>query len=292
MTGEKTVNLDIDPIFKICLIIFAIAAVIAVGAWINHDYLATGDKMASNGDSVEVNYTGTFYAYLGEDNAVVFDTSYSNIANDDNIAKSNDFTKKSTYSPLTYTIGGNTVLKAFGDAVIGHKVGEKVKVMLSASEGYVGAITTGVLQTTGNEMDIVQEMTKEQFTTAYPKVTLASGQMVKFDTKYTWAGYAMLAGDTVIITNMPTAGTYEVYKSGNTVVNYVVTEVTDYIIKYNIEVKNPVYVDGNQIQMIKIDLGEETIYITSVSSTEITYKTSAERVNQPLYFEIELVSIN
>ena len=292
MTGEKTVNLDIDPIFKICLIIFAVAAIIAIGAWINNDYIATGDEMASNGDEVTVNYIGTYYGYLGEDNAVLFDTSYSNIANDGNIAKSNDFTKKSSYSPLSYTIGGTTVLKAFGDAVIGHKVGERVKVMLSASEGYVGANTYGTLMTSGNIMDAEITMSKEMFASAYPKVNLVNGQMVKFDTKYTWTGYALLSGNNVIVTNMPTTGTYEVYKSGDTVVNYIVTDVHDNIINYDIEVKNPVYTDGNEIQMIKIDLGGEVIYLTSVSSTEITYKTGSERVNQPLYFEIELVSIN
>ena len=291
MTGEKTVNLDIDPIFKICLIIFAVAAIIAIGAWINNDYIATGDEMASNGDEVTVNYIGTYYGYLGEDNAVLFDTSYSNIANDGNIAKSNDFTKKSSYSPLSYTIGGTTVLKAFGDAVIGHKVGEKVKVMLSASEGYVGANTYGTLMTSGNIMDAEITMSKEMFASAYPKVNLVNGQMVKFDTKYTWTGYALLSGNNVIVTNMPTTGTYEVYKSGDTVVNYEVKTVSSGKITYDIEIKNPVKVGSTEIQMIKLDLGTKTIYITNIDGSDIIYKEGAERVNQPLFFEIKVLTI-
>ena len=296
MAGEKTVNLDIDPIFKVCLIIFAIAAVIAIGAWINHDYIATGDEQASTGDSVSVNYIGTFYAPYGEQYAVVFDTSYSDIANNDSIAKSNDFTKKSSYSPLTYTIGGTTVLEKFGDAVIGHKVGDKVKVELSPSEGYIGVSTTGILKTTGNVMDASIKMSKSQFSSAYSTVSLVNGQTVKFDTKYSWAGYATLTdnGTSVNVTYVPTAGTYKVYESGETIVNYIVTSVSGDKITYDIEVKNPTYTGGNrnEIQMIKLDLGDETIYLTNISSTEITYKTGSERLNQTLFFEIELVSIN
>ena len=91
MTGERTAKKDRDPIFMVCLGIFLIAAVIAVGAYINNEFVATGDEKASTGDKVSVNYTGTYYDEYGNEKAVVFDTSWSSVASDDDIAKSNDF---------------------------------------------------------------------------------------------------------------------------------------------------------------------------------------------------------
>jgi FKBP-type peptidyl-prolyl cis-trans isomerase 2 len=295
MTGENNAKKDRDPIFMVCLGIFAIAAIIAVGCFIVNEYFPSSDAMASDGDTVSVNYTGTYYAYYGEENAVVFDTSYSGIANDDNVAKSNDFTKKSSYSPLEFTVGKGTMLAGFEDSVIGHKVGDKYKIYLSATEGYLGASTEGKLSTTDNVMNSTETMPKSQFTSIYSDVTISNSQMVKFESKYTWDAYVMGTdnGNSVIISYMPTVGSsYTVYESGDTTVTYKVTSVSDGKIHYDIDIKNPKYVNGSEIQMIKINLGEETIYITNISGSDITYKTGSERINEPLYFEIEIVSIS
>ena len=295
MAGDKTVRKDRDPIMLVCGVIFLVAAVVVIGCFVSDEWFPSGEKTASNGDKVTVEYTGTFYDEYGGTYAVVFDTNVSSIGNDTNIAKSNDFTAKTSYSPLEFTIGNGTMLKAFEESVIGHKVGDKYKIELTAAQGYIGASTEGYLNTSGNVMSTTVTMTKTDFAAAYSDVTLKDNGAVKFVSKYKWDAYASYTdmGNAVLITYVPEAGeTYEVYKSGDTVVNYIVTDVHDNIINYDIEVKNPVYTDGNEIQMIKIDLGGEVIYLTSVSSTEITYKTGSERVNQPLYFEIELVSIN
>ena len=294
MTGEKTAKKDRDPIFTICAVIFVIAAIIAVGCWINNEYFESSDATASDGDKVTVDYTGTYYDYLGEKNAVVFDTSYSDVGDDDSIAKSNDYTAKTSYSSLSYTIGGTTVLEKFGNAVIGLKVGEKTKVYLSETEGYIGPSTDKTLNTTNNTMDASFSMPYAEFHEAYEDVTLVNDQMVKFETKYTWDGYAVLSdnGKVVNITYIPEVKSYEVYKSGDTTVDFVVKSVEDNTITYDIEIKNPVKVNSSEIQMIKLDLGTDVIYITDINGDEITYKTGSERLNQPLYFEIELVSID
>ncbi len=293
MTGEKTAKKDRDPIFTICLAIFLIAAVVAVGAFIANEYFPDNSETASTGDKVTVNYTGTYYDEYGKEHAVVFDTSYANIGNDSNIAKANDYTAKSSYSPLSFTVGGTTVLKAFGDSVIGHKVGDTSNIYLSESEGYYGHSTFGTLKKTGNVMYMSTTMTKSEFTAAYPDVSVAENSQTTFTSDYGWDATAILTnnGKSVLVSYKPDVKTYEVYKSGNTVVNYKVTQIADGQIAYDIDIQNPTFVDSTNIQMIKLDLGVKTIYITSISGDEITYKEGSERTNQPLYFQIEIVKI-
>ena len=298
MTGERTAKKDRDPIFTICLAIFAIAAIIAVGAFINNEYLATGDEKASTGDKVSVNYTGTFYDAYGQPNAVVFDTSYWSVADDDDIAKSNDFTKKSksSYTPLSFTIGKGTMLADFENSVIGHVAGDKYSIQIDAASGYVGASTEGTLNETGNIMAASFTMPYSKFHTAYADVAISGKTgVITFETKFGWDATAQLTdgGNSVLVTYMPEIDkAYTVYESGSTTVTYTVTAIGDNQLTYNIKIDNPVTVDNaGHIQMIKLDLGEETIYITQILGGTITYKEGSERVNQPLFFDIEVVSV-
>lgn len=294
MAGDKTVRKDRDPIMLVCGVIFLVAAVIVIGCFVSDEWFPSGDKTASNGDKVTVEYTGTYYDEYGGTYAVVFDTNVSSIGNDTNIAKSNDFTEKSSYSPLEFTIGNGSMLKAFEESVIGHKVGDKYKIELTAAQGYVGASTVGYLNTTGNSMATTITVTKAAFTAAYPDVNVKDNGEVKFESKYKWDAYASYTdmGNSVLITYIPAAGeTYEVYKSGDTVVNYKVTSVSNGKITYDIEIKNPVKVGSTEIQMIKLDLGTKVIYITNIDGSSIVYKEGAERVNQPLFFEIKVLTI-
>lgn len=296
MTGEKSAKKNRDPIFMVCLAIFLIAAVVVVGIFINNEYLATGDEKASNGDTVSVNYTGTFYDEYGGEYAVVFDTSFSSVANDDDIAKSNDFTTKSSYSPLSFTIGNDTMLEMFEDSVIGHKVGDKYDIFIPASQAYVGTISEGKLNESGNIMATTTVMTYDAFHTAYPDVEIKGAKgTVSFESKFKWQANAMMTdnGKSVIVMYMPETTSYTVYEKGDTKVVYTVTSVANDQIKYDINVQNAVVVnDDGDIQMIKLDLGEKVIYLTNKTGSEFTYKEGAERVNADLYFHIEVVSIN
>jgi len=293
MTGENRAKKNRDPIFTVCLVIFVIAAVAVIGVQIQKSCFPSGDVMASTGDEVTVNYIGTFYDEYGKENAVVFDTSLSDIAGNDGIAKSNDFTKKSSYSPLGFEIGDGSVLAGFSNAVIGHKVGETFKVKIDAIDGYVSSSKTGVLSKSNNVMSATTNMTKTEFTSSYSDVSLVSGQSVKFTSNYGWDAYAVLTDNDnmVVVTYKPVAGeSYKVFDNGTTKVNFYVSKVGTEI-TYNIGIDNPKSVDGG-IQMIKLDLGDKVIYITDIKGDSIYYKEGSEKENQDLYFEITLVSIN
>ena len=118
MTGDEKKKRD--PIFTVCFVVFILAAVSVVGVYVDEHYLTEDTTKAAYGDTVEVRYTGTFYAYYGEENAVVFDTNISSIADDDAIIKSNSFTGGSD-SLLDFTVGGSDVLTDFGNAVVGRR---------------------------------------------------------------------------------------------------------------------------------------------------------------------------
>ena len=294
MAGASSVKKDRDPIMMVCFIIFAVAAVIAVGAFISNEYFPSGDESASMGDKVSVEYTGTFYGAYGTDYAVVFDTNVASIGNDSNVKKSNDYTTKTTYSDLSFTVGNGTMLKVFEESVIGHKVGDKYNIVLTPEQGYVAADTTFHMSKTGNTTQASYTMTKTKFASIYSDVTLQENQNVEFTSKMGWKANAMLFdnGKMVQVTCLADVGeTYKVYESGSTVVNIKVTAINGNDLTYNFEITNPVTVDSSgDIQMIKLEL-DETFYITAINGSDITCKYGSEKTNETLYFEIKILKI-
>lgn len=303
MTGDEKVKKNRDPIFMLCLVIFVVAAVAIIGVYINEHYIEEDNTEAAYGDKVTVNYTGSFYDYVGEENAVVFDTSYSSIADDEKIIKSNDFTKKSSYSGLSFTIGKGEVLAMFGDAVVGHKVGDKFKVEIPVGEGYPGNSFTEKLN--AGAVSATESIHKDKFNEMYPDIELKAG-MITFTSVYGWEATAMLDKTTnmVQIINNPEVGKEYTYvdpaaaddddkdkaPSFGTVKFKVTAVDKDILFNYVIDGKKTGG-DNGEIQMIKIDLGNGPMYITNVDGDSFTYKDSTETANQTLYFEIELVKI-
>ncbi|MDR1954733.1 MAG: FKBP-type peptidyl-prolyl cis-trans isomerase, partial [Candidatus Methanoplasma sp.] len=134
---EIKVKKERDPIMMVCFIVFLLTACAIVGAS-GYSYLKADNATAVTGNTVSVNYIGTYYAEYGKDNYTVFDTSRWSVANDDKILKSNDFmlNTEASYKPLSFQVGGGSVITGFGNAVIGHKVGDKFTVKIPVGEGY------------------------------------------------------------------------------------------------------------------------------------------------------------
>ena len=65
-----------DPIAMTCFTVFILAFVVVTASYINTMYIAEppAQHMIVNGDSVEVEYTGSYFAYYDKDGAV--DTSW------------------------------------------------------------------------------------------------------------------------------------------------------------------------------------------------------------------------
>lgn len=79
---------------------------------------ATGDVIAKNGDTVSVHYTGSL------ENGTKFDSSLDR------------------GEPLEVALGSGRVIKGFNDGILGMKVGEKKRIVISPEDGY-GAQAAG-----------------------------------------------------------------------------------------------------------------------------------------------------
>jgi len=306
MTGkEEKVKKDRDPIMKVCFVVFILAVCAVIGAGIFDNYLAKDDSVVNNGDTVTVNYVGTFYNLYGEENAVVFDTTYSSIGNNSSIEKSNDYSRTS-YSTLKLTVGGDTVLQAFQNALVGHQVGDTVKVVVPASEGYVAPDTTGTVNCS-NSISIPRSetMTVSQFESIYDDLE-GTAINASFTSVYGWnanSTYDQSNGMVTVYYSPVAGGLYYNYQGVYGKVALTVSNVSASTITFTYKVTDYVKVgtdsEGNiEIQMIKVNFGTKYFYITSVTDADsegvadtFDYKTVGEKYNEILYFEITIVSI-
>lgn len=296
MTGDEKKKRD--PIFSTCFVIFILAAVGVVGVFVDEHYLTDDDRKVAYGDSITVNYVGTFYDYYGEKNAVVFDTNISSVGKNDSVIKSNSFNSTS-FSSYSVTVGSKGSLDAFENALVGHKIGDKVKVEIE--NGYDSGSVITDASTNGITVPVVQEMTLAQYKEVYGSSPTVSGSAIT--TAYGWPAIAVLdsTAQKVVITNMPESGkTYDYTvddsddKHSFGTVKFAVTGVNSGTITYNMSIEGYTTVDSStgEIQMVQLELGDKTMYVTHYNGSSFTYKTCDETKNQTLYFEIEILSIS
>lgn len=307
---EGKVKKGRDPIFMTCLVVFLLASCAIIGASVYDDNIKADDTLAHTGSNVSVNYVGSFYGYEGSEYALVFDTSHWSIANNKDIPKSGDFVlgSESKYKPLNFVIGSGTVIPGFGNSVVGHKVGDKISVEIPVGEGYNAPDTL----TTVNVSEIItmpssETMTLEQFQKYY-KINLDGTTFIE-KSAYGWPAYASYnsSDGSVTVSYQPEVGkAYVVVKTAEDKpqVTLTVTSASGTGISYTYKVSNYVSTGVTtatgeaEIQMIKVDFGSSSFYITSVTdkyndgeADTFTYKTAGEKYNQILYFTIEVVAI-
>jgi FKBP-type peptidyl-prolyl cis-trans isomerase 2 len=303
MTDKEKVKKSRDPIFMVCLVVFLLAGCAVISAGVYDKYLAPDNTQVNDGDTVTVNYTLTLYAAYGEENAAVLDTTYESIGTDDSILKANDFSKTS-YSTFEVEMGGDDVLIAFQNALLGHKVGETVKIEVGVGDGYVCADTSKVVDCTQSQtVSATETMTVTEFESIYEDL---NGEAVNnnFTSKYGWLASSSYNQSTgmVVITYSPEAGkSYVNYDGDFGKVTLDVSAVTASTITftYDVEYQSTGSTVGNiEVQMIKVDFGTSYFYITSVTDPSsdgvadtFTCRTCGEKYNEVLYFEITIVSI-
>lgn len=291
MAGDEKEKKSRDPIFTMCLVIFVIAAVAVTAVYVYDTFIQEDDRVATVGDVVYVNYTGTYNAFIGEDGAVVFDTSYKSVAEDDDYVKANEFTEKSEYTTFEVTIGSDKALSMFEDAIVGLKIGDKIKVKIPAEEAYVGG---GWFQTSNladQTVKVTETMTSKQFEDLY-SLELDAGVSTAFTSTYGWNAWALLDSSTnmVTVTNMPELKSY-VYTDPDkeaeepaVKTTHTVTSIENGIITFTYSF------EGKIDKFVSLDYGFYSIYVTSYDKSTFTFKTSDEKNNEDLYFEIVLES--
>ena len=134
-----------DPILTVCLVVLVLAFAVVGGIQVNNSFFG-GDSgpSATAGHTVEVDYNGSFYNFYDND-GIIFDTSLWSIANDEDRAKSFEFTLRaeSSYKPLSFTVGDpkhGGLLPMFANAVTGMNKGDVARIVIDPANGY-GVLT-------------------------------------------------------------------------------------------------------------------------------------------------------
>lgn len=159
---------SIDPILGVCFVVLILCSCVVLANTIVSEVTKNDNLFVEAGDTVEVDYTGCFNDFYGEDGYIVFDTSYKSIGTGESTALAWSFDKNKDYNTLSFEAGGTSVLTLFGNATIGHRIGDKIDVFIDKDNGYVlkssqkGTLTS--LTQTG--VDTI-EFTKSDFKTIF-----------------------------------------------------------------------------------------------------------------------------
>ncbi len=286
--GRKFRLSSIDPIILASFSIFMVACLIVTGITI-YDITAgeTSDKVAEYGDSIEVYYTGSYFAYYDEEGAVIFDTDMEEVGEDnEKYKKSYGYTEKDSYSTMQMTVGQGELLDQFKNALIGHRPGDVVQVKIENGYGTlkedVNKFT--VLKSDGYTIDKVQTMTTSDYKTFFgvDEAPKAGFTIYDVESPYGWkANVTGISGDMVSVEYLPeNNGTY----TKNEVTYKVNGDVTDVI---NFEYQMDDFADNAKI--LKGVYEGQIVYFIKSDGTEMTYKTTDENVGTTMYFTIEFV---
>lgn len=156
---------------------------------------------AQTGDTVHVNYVGTFAS-----DSLVFDTSLRSIAQDNaSYPKAFSFSWHSTWSPLSVTIGSGGVVKGFDLGVQGLAEGESKTVIVPPELGYGPADPAKFVVKPLLEPVVVRlTMNATDFLLAY-HTPAVSGTNVT-DPLWGWSATVSVADTVVTVTNSPVLG--------------------------------------------------------------------------------------
>lgn len=105
--------------------IVAIVVGIVVVVWIALFAMKSMKWADYTGKTVSVDYVWSF------PDGKVFDTSIEQVAKDNAL-----YNPQRPYTPLSFVVGGNTVIPGFGNAVNGMRIGETKKVTLEPKDAY------------------------------------------------------------------------------------------------------------------------------------------------------------
>lgn len=310
--NEKNVKRkEREPIALVCLVVLLIACAGVLSAYAYDNYIADNTKNVGYGDKVVIDYTGSLYGYYDAATdtmvPIIFDTTLKSVHDNENNLFIAGFSKTS-FSSTTITLGEGKFLKAFENAIIGHKVGDTVLVKIAAADAYPATNSNifddGTNLTFKNGFTITLENYKTLFdTTDTPKegsadLTDKNGlpATVTYDGSQIMVKYTLEEGKE-----------YNLVDNQVGKVTLVPTSVTGSEIKYTLKIENTKAVadskvstiDGSkevqEIEMLSFDLFGNSYNIVGYDSTigfiYNSASTSTDAIhNMDLYFVIKIIS--
>ena len=287
---------SVDPIILASFSIFMIACLIVTGITVYG--IVAGDsnnKAAEYGDSVEVEYTGSYFAYYDETGAVIFDTNMKDVGEDnDKYPKSGDYTKKDSYSVMSMTVGQGQLLDEFKNALIGHKPGDIVKVEIK--DGY-GKLTLGQdyfkgQSTAGLTVDKAKIFSADEYKSFFGVDDIPGAGITTVKSPYGWdAQVSKNTNGTVNVLYTPTLNEEKEVCTGLKA-KATADDGTTITFTYIIDGDAFYYDDPDHpdSKMLKAYMNNKTVYIIAYNGTDsFDYKTTAENVGTTMYFTIKFV---
>ncbi len=297
----KKLKNDTGGLAKTALIIIVVLVMLSASTLVivlyqgNQDAENKKNRTVVTGNTVKVDYIGKLA------DGRVFDTSLASVANDPAVPKSLAFTLRanSSYTPLSFTVGGGSLITGFNNAVIGMKVGETKTVDISPAQGYgnLDMSKVSVFNLTESK-NVFVNMSFSQFKVKYAVDAVAG--MTIIDPVYKWPVMVLIANsdaDLVRIQNAPIQGqSYQVYRNStasasgwNITVNSVETTVSEagrIVLVHDIT-------DADTGMIRGVDEKGTTFILDSVNTASGTAWRNAntELIGKTLTFTITLVSI-
>ncbi len=309
--GEKPIRKkEREPIATVCFVVLLIACVAVLGVFINDNYINKNKETIEYGDSIELNYTGSLYAYYNDKSSytpVIFDTSVESVGKDTNNTFLASFSKDkyeiATIKVDSATSGSGDFLKAFEDACIGHKVGDTFSFKIDKADAYkTGNACTeeSVTKTIDNSKVISISQYNKLFNNTDTSV---DGSKNLTDVSGLPATVTGVTGNMVSVRYTMTADTeYTIYeKAGIGKVTLNASSVTDdkitytlnFVEKKDIADQKAYGTDIQAIEMISMNLFGQYYNIVGYDGSKIAYNsassTSDAISDMDLYFVVTIV---
>ena len=310
--GEKAIRKkEREPIATVCLVVLLIASVAVLGVFINDNYISKNKETIEYGDSIELNYTGSLYAYYNDKSTytpVIFDTSVESIGKDTDNAFIASFNKTS-YATSTIkldsaTSGSGDFLKAFEDACVGHKVGDTFSFKIDKADAYKTGIDC-TETTSSMSVDNYFEMTVDAYNKLFNDnlTSIPTASIDKKDVNGLLAQVVSTDGGktATVVYKMETGVDYTIYeKAGLGKVVFKATSVGS-TIEYTLTISEQKEITDQTaygttiqaIEMISLNLFGQYYNIVGYDGTTIAYNTgsttNAAISDMDLYFVVTIV---
>ena len=310
--GEKAIRKkEREPIATVCLVVLLIASVAVLGVFINDNYISKNKETVEYGDSIELNYTGSLYAYYNDKSTytpVIFDTSVESVGKDTGNAFIASFNKTS-YATSTIkldsaTSGSGDFLKAFEDACVGHKVGDTFSFKIDKNDAYKTGIACMTDTVTDKTITNSKVMTIAEYNKLFDNsdtevvgsknltdvsglpatVTGVSGNMVSVN-------YTMAVGQDYTVYEK--AGIGKVTINASSVSASSITYTLTFVEKKDVTDQKAYGTEIQAIEMISMNLFGQYYNIVGYDGTNIAYNTgsttNAAISDMDLYFVVTIV---
>ena len=310
--GEKPIRKkEREPIATVCFVVLLIACVAVLGVFINDNYINKNKETIEYGDSIELNYTGSLYAYYNDKSSytpVIFDTSVESVGKDTNNTFLASFSKDkyatSTIKVDSATSGSGDFLKAFEDACIGHKVGDTFSFKIDKADAYKTGKACDTDTVTNKEVANSKVISISQYNKLFDNSdTSVDGSKNLTDVSGLPATVTGVAGNMVSVKYTLAAGTdYTVYEkagigkvtlNASAVADDKITYTLTFVEKKDIADQKAYGTEIQAIEMISMNLFGQYYNIVGYDGTNIAYNSASSTndaiSDMDLYFVVTIV---